>query len=239
MGFYRTSLGNDIQKQIFNHIKSMWYDVKNMTLCGIGYAIPYIEYYKKDSNHVFALMLSNQGVCQWPTTSPYAVALVHSDAVPLEDNSVDRILCIHGLEHTENTKHFLDEIWRVLAPQGEVIFVVPNRRGLWARSDNTPFGSGYPYTRRQLRYLLSQAMLTPVDFVPALFTPPYLNNFWKKTAPICNYLGKKIMPRYAGVHIVRVMKQVYIQPKKQIVTVKSPLFIPKPVWQNKGLPTPT
>ena len=40
-------------------------------------------------------------------------------------------------------------MWRVLAPSGRVI-VVPNRRGPWARADNTPFGHGRPYSRSQI-----------------------------------------------------------------------------------------
>ena len=40
------------------------------------------------------------------------------------------------------TRDQLREIWRVLAAGGRVILVVPNRAGIWARTEATPFGHG-------------------------------------------------------------------------------------------------
>ena len=37
------------------------------------------------------------------------------------------------------------------------MIIVPNRRGVWARSDISPFGHGRPYSRPQLSRLLQQA----------------------------------------------------------------------------------
>ena len=44
----------------------------------------------------------------------------------------------------------LREVWRVLAAGGRLLAVVPNRRGVWARIDTTPFGHGRPYSRSQI-----------------------------------------------------------------------------------------
>ena len=62
------------------------------------------------------------------------------------------------------------EIWRVLVPNGRVIMLVPNRTG-WARRDGTPFGTGRPYSRGQLRRMVKQAgfmLRTAVLMVPQL-----------------------------------------------------------------------
>ena len=56
----------------------------------------------------------------------------------LPDASIDRVLAVHSLEMAANARDQLREIWRVLAPGGRVILVVPNRRGLWARGEATP-----------------------------------------------------------------------------------------------------
>ena len=56
----------------------------------------------------------------------------------------------------------LKEIWRVLAGGGRLLVVAPNRRGIWARLDLTPFGSGQPYTMSQLSRLLRDEQFTPV-----------------------------------------------------------------------------
>ena len=70
--------------------------------------------------------------------------------MPLLESTVDFALVIHGLELTDNPDEMLEEVWRVMAPQGRLMLVVPNRRGMWARSDSTPFGYGQPFSRPQL-----------------------------------------------------------------------------------------
>ena len=56
-------------------------------------------------------------------------------------------ICWNG---RRNPRELLREMWRVLAPNGRLLIVVPNRRGLWARVDTTPFGYGSPFSRSQL-----------------------------------------------------------------------------------------
>ena len=89
-------------------------------------------------------------------------ALVEEDRLPLADGSVDRLLAVHCLETAERVRPLLREMWRVLAPEGRLMLVVPNRRGVWARLDKTPFGQGRPYSRRQLEALLIEALFTPL-----------------------------------------------------------------------------
>lgn len=51
-------------------------------------------------------------------------------AIPLEDNSVDFILCNHVLEHITDDKKALSELYRVLIPGGKAILLVPVQKGL-------------------------------------------------------------------------------------------------------------
>ena len=64
--------------------------------------------------------------------------------------AVDRVLLVHALEMAHDPGALLREVWRVLAAGGRLLAVVPNRRGLWARMDTTPFGHGRPYSRTQI-----------------------------------------------------------------------------------------
>ena len=100
--------------------------------------------------------------CDWPAAGPSATALVFDEELPLVDSSIDRMLLVHSLEHAENPRETLKEIWRVLSPAGRVVIVVPNRRGVWARFEHTPFGTGRPFSRGQLNELLREANFTPV-----------------------------------------------------------------------------
>src|ERR1700737_3982393 len=62
---------------------------------------------------------------------------------------------------SDDPEGLLREVWRVLAPSGRLIAVIPNRRGVWTRTDNTPFGHGRPYSRAQINELLRQTWFTP------------------------------------------------------------------------------
>ena len=64
-------------------------------------------------------------------------------------------------------------VWRVLSPSGRLLIVTPNRRGLWARFDSTPFGHGRPYSRGQLTQLMRESQFTPTYWGRTLYTPPF------------------------------------------------------------------
>lgn len=88
------------------------------------------------------------------------------------------------------------------------MFIVPNRGGIWARFDSTPFGQGRPYTRRQLERLLREAMLVPVNFVGALQMPPIERKWIMRSAPAFERVGGRIMPGFAGVMMLETRKEV-------------------------------
>jgi SAM-dependent methyltransferase len=129
--------------------------------------------------------------------------------LPLQDASVDRVLAIHALEMSVHAPDMLSEVWRVLAAGGRVLIVVPNRRGLWARMDTTPFGYGRPYSRAQLTQLLREALLTPVGWAEALWVPPFARSTFLRTAVAWERVGKTLSLPFAGVHIVEATKQVW------------------------------
>lgn len=105
----------------------------------------------------------------WPAGELSSTALVFDEELPLPDSSIDRVLMVHALEFAENPRETLKELWRVLAPGGRLVIVVPNRRGVWARMEHTPFGSGRPYSRGQLTALLRETNFTPGASAEALF----------------------------------------------------------------------
>jgi len=47
---------------------------------------------------------------------------------PIEDDSVDRILCSHVLEHLDGFIPFFDEAWRILKGSGIIEIAVPHWR---------------------------------------------------------------------------------------------------------------
>ena len=78
-------------------------------------------------------MPAELGVISWPREGDCLSVLVDETELPLPDECADRLLLVHMLEWSERSRALLRELWRVLAPNGRLLIIVPNRRGLWAR----------------------------------------------------------------------------------------------------------
>ena len=74
-------------------------------------------------------MPARQGVKRWPAEQPNISVLCEESLWPVETDSVDRLIVLHALESSEHPITLLDECYRVLAPEGRGILVVPNRAG--------------------------------------------------------------------------------------------------------------
>ena len=143
------------------------------------------------------------------------------------------MLLVHALEMSQDATALLREIWRVLASGGQLLAVVPNRRGLWARMDTTPFGHGRPYSRSQITHLLREAWFTPVDWSEALYVPPIQRGWFLRSAVAWERAGATISAPFAGVHIVEATKQVYRaipakREKRRLVPALEPVLAPSP-----------
>ena len=160
--FYAQRLGVVARRFIGRGIRAHWTDTTGLRVLGIGYATPYLGLFREEAERCLALMPAPQGVVRWPSSKPALAALVEEDDLPLTDSAVDRVLLVHALENSADPVGLLREVWRVLAGGGRLLAVVPNRRGLWARMDTTPFGHGRPYSRPQITHLLRETWFTPV-----------------------------------------------------------------------------
>ena len=207
--FYNTPLGAVVRRLIGVKIRSRWGDTTGKRVAGIGFAAPYLSVFQGEAERVFALMPASQGVIEWPAGGPFAAALVEETELPLPDSSIDRVLAVHLLEEADSALDTLREIWRILAPGGTVLIVAPNRRGVWARSDATPFGHGRPFSRAQLTQLLRNALFSPVGWSEALYLPPSRRAFIMKSAVAFERLGARLSLPFAGVHVVEASKQVF------------------------------
>ena len=225
--FYGERLGLVARRLIGARLKSRWPSVAGESLLGIGYATPYLRNLGEGAERVLAFMPAAQGVVNWPREGPNAVALVADDCLPLPDASVDRVLAVHSLELASSGHDQLREIWRVLAPGGRVMLVVPNRQGIWARSETTPFGYGRPFGRTQLTALLREAMFSPLGWTEALAAPPFRSRAWLRTGAIWERVGRALWPAFAGVVIVEATKQLYQGiPAREKTSRMKPAFRP-------------
>ena len=217
--FYDAPLGHLARRMIRRQVRDLWPDLRGQSLLGLGFAAPYLRPFRGEAERVLAFMPAQQGVLHWPPEGPNLSALVDEGELPLEDASIDRIVVVHALEGTEQRAAMMAELWRVLAANGRILFIVPNRRGLWARFDHTPFGHGQPYTVGQLSRLLRDNRFTPTRTVNSVFTPPYVSGLLIRSAPAIERIGDRWFKTFAGVVMIEAQKQVYAvrQDRKRVL----------------------
>ncbi len=206
--FYHQPLGGIVRRLLTQRIRARWRNARGCRLVGLGFAVPYIGMFRDEAAGMAALMPAHQGAVVWPKNGNVLSALVDEVQLPLPDASVDLLLCVHCLEVAESTRPMLREIWRVLAPEGRLLLIVPNRRGIWARLDTTPFGHGRPYSRGQLERLLGDAMFTPLEWTSALYMPPLNRQWLVRWATVFERMGARLWPGFAGVIIVEARKEL-------------------------------
>lgn len=234
--FYATTLGSSAAQLVRRQLATLTRAKSGETVMGLGFATPYLEAVNDDVVSL-SFMMARQGVIHWPQGAANRSALVDECDLPLLESMVDVALVVHGLEHAETPLDMLQEVWRVLAPQGRLILVVPNRRGLWAASESTPFGHGQPFSSGQISSLLRDAKFTTTQWRSALYLPPFRNETMLKSAKSFDVAGTRVLQRFAGVTIVEAMKQVYaFSPGKRarrLVPRFRPVLLPSPQPSRK------
>lgn len=205
--FYAGLDGTRARAQIVQKIDALWPDPQAEPVLGFGYVLPYANVLWPDA--VWHLcMPAQQGVLVEDRAAGVRSALVDEGLMPLRDGALGRAIIIHGLEAANHSNALLSEIWRILVPNGRAIFVVPNRTGMWARRDATPFGAGRPFSRRQLRRQLKAAGFSIASIRPALMLPPALPKFLVQLLAPAERLLALLLPQIGGVWVVDIVKQV-------------------------------
>lgn len=229
--FYASPLGKIAARLIRRQIRMLWPNVNNMDIMGLGYAPPFLKPLMDEADHTVSVMPSLQGVLRWPRhkeNDPYngnLTVLARETDLPIKEASMDRIIIVHCLEHTDHSKQMLREVWRSLAPGGRVIIIVPSRLGPWCRSEATPFGHGKPFSASQVRDILSKNMLSPTRWTSALFLPPFKNRTMLTALATLEKTGQRWWNRFAGVLIIEAEKQIYAGNPAEVAKK----VIPKPV----------
>ncbi|MDA1101432.1 MAG: methyltransferase domain-containing protein [Proteobacteria bacterium] len=224
--FYGSYLGQVARKLLRHRIRQLWPEVNGLDLLAMGYPTPYLQQFQGEAARVLAFMPAQQGVHRWPIRDRNQVALVDEIELPLPNASVDRVLLIHALENAEQVAPLLREVWRVLASGGRLLVVVPNRRGIWARMERTPFGQGHPYSPGQLSRLLRDNLFQPGRRASALYMPPMSSRMLLRTAGAWETLGRNWGHAFAGVLLMEADKQIYAvsanQPRRRPIALPLP-----------------
>ena len=236
--YYRTQLGRIVQRALRHKINAMWPDFRGQTVAGFGFAAPVLRPFLEDARRVLCLMPGQQGVMAWPENDLNRSVLVEETFWPVQTGQLDKLVVLHGLETCDNRDALLQEIWRVLGPGGRVLFIVPNRSGLWARRDVTPFGYGQPYSVAQLENQLKKHRFMPVRHAAALYAAPSHRRLSIKFAHFIERFSLSVpLPLAAGVVMVEATKQVYAPSQRGLgEAVRKPLEVLEGIASPGGRP---
>ncbi len=216
--FYASPLGQVARRAIRRRIRALWPDLRGQSVLGLGFATPYLRPFQGEAERVLAIMPATLGVMAWPADEARRVALADEAELPLPDGSIDRALLVHAVESSEQLRPMLREIWRVLDGGGRLLVVVPNRRGIWARFERTPFGSGHPFSPAQLSRLLRDSLFSPLTTETALYMPPLKSRMMLRVAGAWERIGERWGLPFAGAVIIEASKQVYAANPERLIS---------------------
>lgn len=232
--FYQSSLGEQTGQLLAERIANFFPPHAGGITVGLGYSLPYLDHLQKQepsqsSARFLAFMPAGQGVCHWPTLEDSRTALVDPYHLPLGDASVERLLLTHAIEHINRPANLLREAWRVLAPEGQILVVAPNRLRTWSAAEATPFGHGRPYSKHQLYRMMSDQMLTPDAWETGLMQPPFTwpgaTKLMRTSERVIGSMGRAL----GGALIVSARKQVYGEMPKGTAKARTvPVFTRSP-----------
>lgn len=202
--FYATPRGATAAAVLRDRLTAFWPELRGMNVLGLGYAEPYLPLWQDTAYRCIA-------------ATPAALApaggrqacLVTEERLPFPDLSFDRILLVHGVEAADDLRRLLREVWRVLKDDGRILVVAPNRLGVWAHAEATPFGHGTPYSARQIAALLAASLFRPERRDAALFVPPVTWGLVLRGWPVWEQVGHAVATDLAGVTLIEAVKDAY------------------------------
>jgi SAM-dependent methyltransferase len=207
--FYGSARGAVTARVLRERLSAIWPELGGMSVLGIGYSVPYLRLWRDHACRCIALTPAQLGAARWPAGASNLSCTAEEEALPFADLTFDRILLLHGLETAENAPRLLREVWRVLKDDGRLLIVAPNRSGMWAYWDSTPFGHGLPYSAGQLSRLLAACLFRVERRDAALWMPPLRMRVLLRGAPLFERVGRRFVPGLAGVTFTEAVKDVY------------------------------
>ncbi len=236
--FYKTPLGRVTRALLLERIKKLSADVSNKRVLGIGYATPYLRFTLEPAELVLSLMPPRQGIMQWPPKGDSICVLSDLLEMPLPDSSIDLIIAVHAFEHVSDSEELMRELWRIAAPNAELIVIVPRRSGLWAQIDNTPFGFGNPFSKPQLESLLQEHSFEVIEWENALYLPPSQSSLLLKSKRIFENVAPIFGASFAGAMCVKAKKKLFpaiARRQRAKRLIKMPVLKPQTARISKSL----
>lgn len=232
-GFYASPLGGALKRRLRGLCAGYFGACKQSTIVGLGYATPLLRPLltglSQTENRVISLMPAPQGAIYWPVDSDNLTVLADSSQLPLHPSSVQYMVMMHALEHEPYPSDCLREAWRVLAPGGKLLLVMPRSYGLWRWLGDTPWKHSAHASSKTLRHTLRTIGFTWVCQHALCAVPPVQHH---ALARVWFWLDRTVCfacPWLASVVVIEAEKHIY-------ASIRSPAKAPqrKPLLAPAG-----
>lgn len=228
--FYSSLLGRRVKACLHHMVTRYWPNHFGSAIIGIGYTLPVLRAMERHSDAaICAVMPAVQGAIYWPVHAANRSILTDETCLPFAVNSISRAVVMHALEYHAKPDEMLRSLWQALEPGGQVLLIVPNRRGIWARFGRTPFCTGTPYTLQSISHLLAETEFTLRETSTALFAPPSSHPVCLRLFTLLEGLGRALFPYWGGVLVIEAEKQIYAGVGQRVVARSA-----TPSWQPTG-----
>lgn len=207
--FYASAHGVVACRLVREQLLKLWPDLSQQSVLGLGVTSPYLRSWRGQAARCIAARPVQVGAARWPLVAANLACAVEENALPFPDLSFDRVLLVHGLEAADSPRAMLREVWRVLKDDGRLLVVTPNRMGIWAQVESTPFGHGQPYSPGQIGRLLADQSFRVERREFALYLPPVRLRLVLRSARLWEQAGRFLVPHLAGVVVTEAIKDAY------------------------------
>ena len=228
--FYANRLGLATQAMVLRRLTALWPDMNDLDVLGYGYPLPFLQTYSKRARSLVYAMPAEQGAARQLSERGNISVLTMDHDLPFEPSVFDRVLVAHGLEEAPLIPPLLDELWRVMKPEGRIVIIAANRAGLWARADKTPFGAGRPFSRTQLSSALKNSGFVPLVRSGALYMPPVKKMCSTGAVTATEKFGETVWPGFSGLVLVEAVKRLYAGQER-----RQKKRIPRPHMRGAGV----
>lgn len=203
--FYASRAGTPARRLIYSALRCLWPAPSGGLLLGLGCTRPWLPQLARGEAGCLAVSSAPRGGEGAASEGQVAEVAADVHMLPFASASLRRVVVLHLLEHSPEPRVVLEEIWRALEVQGEVLCGVPGRGGFWARNESSPFGSGQPFSRRQLAACVESAGFAVEGQAAALFLPPGVPPVFGSSLA-WERIGRRRLPRLGGVQLVLARK---------------------------------
>lgn len=199
--FYRSPRGLVAARVLRQRLRLIWPDLRGAAVLGLGWTEPFLPLWQSSAGRLIEAVAYQESSARG--------CLVAEDRLPFADMSFDRVLLVHAVEQADDASRLLREVWRVLKDDGRLLVVAPNRLGLWAHSESTPFGHGEPFSPGQIGRLLTHAAFRETRRDTALYTPPVRARMVLQGYRAFETVGRAVVPHLAGVILTEAEKDSF------------------------------